>query len=434
MANILNLPDLRPSLLLDFANSRQVDPRVTFTRASAATRWNAAGVLETVPAGVPRINYDPATGKCLGLLVEGARTNLVANNGTAGAVVGVLGSGGSLPTGWSAPTSNGLTCEVLSVGSEDGVPYVDVRFSGTATTNYQGLVFGNVSGYAPSTTYTATVYAKLLNGSIPASGTVQFKVRYNHSTGSTDINGAFSNASFVTDKLRVNRLPTTGATSSTSTGAGQLLMVFNYSVGTVIDFSLRIGLPQLEAGGAATMPILTTGSAATRADEFAGLFGANFSSWYRPDEGTFLFEGAPSSIATGPGPGLFAVGDATLSFETRNGLYLNSVSGTGVLAASLAVAGASQIGTNTVTGTFAAGVSKKTAFAYQTDNTVGATDGVLGVVDTLCTIPKGVTGLSLGELSAGWSGGTSRLNGHIRRFAFYPKRLTAAELKRITEA
>ncbi|WP_216361023.1 hypothetical protein, partial [Comamonas thiooxydans] len=60
MATIVNLPDLRPSLLLDFANSRQVDPRVTFARASAATRWNAVGALETVPAGVPRIDHDPA--------------------------------------------------------------------------------------------------------------------------------------------------------------------------------------------------------------------------------------------------------------------------------------------------------------------------------------------------------------------------------------
>ena len=104
-----------------------------------------------------------------------------------------------------------------------------------------------------------------------------------------------------------------------------------------------------------------------------------------------------------------------------------------MLSGSMAVAGAGQIGTNTVTGAFAAGVSKKTAFAYQTDNTVGATDGVLGTVDTLCTIPKGITGLSLGELSAGWAGGTSRLNGHIRRFAYYPKRLADAELRRITE-
>lgn len=271
MTAIANLPDLRPSLLLDFANSGRVDPRIQCTRASSATCFGPDGKLRTVAANVPRIDYDPATGKCLGLLVEESRSNMVINNGTSGAVVGVLGSGGSLPTGWSAPTSNGLTAEVLSVGVEDGIPYVDVRFSGTATTNYQGVVFGNVSGYVPSTTYTASVYAKLLSGAIPASGSVQFKIRYSHSTGSTDINGAYSNGSFVTDKLRANRLLTTGATSSTSTGAGQLLMVINYSAGTVIDFSVRLGLPQLEAGSGPTTPILTNSSAVTRAADAIGM-------------------------------------------------------------------------------------------------------------------------------------------------------------------
>ena len=34
------LPDVRPSLLLDFANSKTLDPRITFTRGSTATYWD----------------------------------------------------------------------------------------------------------------------------------------------------------------------------------------------------------------------------------------------------------------------------------------------------------------------------------------------------------------------------------------------------------
>lgn len=70
------LPALRPSLLLDFANSRQVDPRITFTSASTATYYDAQGVLRTAASGVPRIDHDPVTGECKGLLIEEARTNL----------------------------------------------------------------------------------------------------------------------------------------------------------------------------------------------------------------------------------------------------------------------------------------------------------------------------------------------------------------------
>lgn len=76
MTAIADLPDIRPSLLLDFANSGRVDPRIECTRASSATCWGPDGKLRTVAANVPRIDYDPATGKCLGLLVEEARTNL----------------------------------------------------------------------------------------------------------------------------------------------------------------------------------------------------------------------------------------------------------------------------------------------------------------------------------------------------------------------
>ena len=35
-----SLPDIRPSLLLDFANSKTLDPRITFTRGSTATYWD----------------------------------------------------------------------------------------------------------------------------------------------------------------------------------------------------------------------------------------------------------------------------------------------------------------------------------------------------------------------------------------------------------
>lgn len=53
---------------------------ITFTRASAATRINAAGVIETVAANVPRIDYDPVTLQRKGLLIEEQRTNLIANS------------------------------------------------------------------------------------------------------------------------------------------------------------------------------------------------------------------------------------------------------------------------------------------------------------------------------------------------------------------
>jgi len=76
------LPNIRPSLLLDFANTRSLDPRVTFTRASGGTHFNAQGLLVTAGDHRPRFDHDPVTGQSLGLLVEEARTNLLLNSET----------------------------------------------------------------------------------------------------------------------------------------------------------------------------------------------------------------------------------------------------------------------------------------------------------------------------------------------------------------
>ena len=72
-----NFPTIDSSLNLDFAGSRVVDSRITFTRASAATVTDAQGVLQTVRDNKPRIDFDGNTGECRGLLIEEQRTNLI---------------------------------------------------------------------------------------------------------------------------------------------------------------------------------------------------------------------------------------------------------------------------------------------------------------------------------------------------------------------
>ena len=68
-------PTIRPSLNLDFGGSEEVDSRISFTRASAATYFDANGVLQTLRDNKPRINFAPSTGECRGLLLEEQRTN-----------------------------------------------------------------------------------------------------------------------------------------------------------------------------------------------------------------------------------------------------------------------------------------------------------------------------------------------------------------------
>jgi hypothetical protein len=68
-----------PSLSLIFTTG-SVPSSVTCVRAGDSTRTNASGVIELVAANTARIDYDPVTLACKGLLVETGRTNLFLNS------------------------------------------------------------------------------------------------------------------------------------------------------------------------------------------------------------------------------------------------------------------------------------------------------------------------------------------------------------------
>ena len=96
---------MAPRLLLDFMDGALPDG-VSFTRAGSATYFDAAGVLRTALADVPRFDHNPVSGALRGLLVEPSATNRLLNSGFAG---GAAGTPGTAPTSWSFNSSNGST-------------------------------------------------------------------------------------------------------------------------------------------------------------------------------------------------------------------------------------------------------------------------------------------------------------------------------------
>src|SRR6187399_24135 len=107
------------SLSLDFMTPGVLDPRITFTRASTATYFDASGVMQTAATNAPRWDYDPSTKQLKGLLIEEVRTNIVRNSTMAGAVAG---SPGTLPTGWVVNLPVGVT-QTISTGTDNGLAY-----------------------------------------------------------------------------------------------------------------------------------------------------------------------------------------------------------------------------------------------------------------------------------------------------------------------
>lgn len=77
-----------PTLLLNFLENPTTENHgvtITVARTStSATYFDQDGVLQSAAANTARFNHDPATGACLGLLVEAGATQVTLNTGTWG--------------------------------------------------------------------------------------------------------------------------------------------------------------------------------------------------------------------------------------------------------------------------------------------------------------------------------------------------------------
>ncbi|WP_341743087.1 hypothetical protein [Azonexus hydrophilus] len=140
-----------PTLGLDFTGQQYIrmdageafGDIITFTRASAATRFNASGVLETVGNNVPRIDYDPVTLACRGLLIEEQRTNMLLNSATLAtqsvAVSGVAKTLTFTGTG-SIALSGAHTATLNGTGANNRVALTFTPSAGTLTLTVTGDV------------------------------------------------------------------------------------------------------------------------------------------------------------------------------------------------------------------------------------------------------------------------------------------------------
>lgn len=115
---------------------------LTFARASNATRIGPAGLIETVPAGTPRLQYDLATGAPLGWLIEDAAANLLA-------------SPEDFATGWTIVSA---TVQANAASAPDGTSSAG-RMLETAAPD-QHAIFQTLTKAATSLAYTGSIFVK----------------------------------------------------------------------------------------------------------------------------------------------------------------------------------------------------------------------------------------------------------------------------------
>jgi hypothetical protein len=224
-----------------------------YARASAAQGFDAAGALFTAASGVARF-----VGPNAQLLIERGSQNLLANPRFEGGTPGVLGSGGALPSDTTLTSNAAMTREIVGFGVEDGIPYLDMRLSGTQT-NTAAAVFsiGTGGSWACSVGqgFALCLCTRLIAGSF--AGISTFRIRVLERNGGSSLT-AYNKMDFLPTaaalvaQRRTAVHTTIGATANNALLQLAVLPLANQAV----DVTFRVGLPQVEPGAVVTSPIL----------------------------------------------------------------------------------------------------------------------------------------------------------------------------------
>ena len=108
---------------------------LTFTRASTATRVNAAGLIESVATGVPRIDY--TVGGCGKLLLEPQRTNVVLQSENLDSGAWPTNNITSINSDFATSPSGATTADKINYGSGNGF----IRTNSTLTAASSASIF-----------------------------------------------------------------------------------------------------------------------------------------------------------------------------------------------------------------------------------------------------------------------------------------------------
>jgi hypothetical protein len=297
------------------------DGDLQFTRASDATRVNGDGEIESVATGVPRLDYSQGT--CPALLLEPQRTNGVRNSVGGGSVAGTPGTN---PTNWTINTQAGLAKEIVGTGTENGLPYVDVRYSGTPTGGIFFLInfeATNIISATSGQTWAYSFYFKKVSGTIP-SNVIQM-VEYNASGIFLANSAIVANLNTITTLTRINGTRTLTNALTAFTG---IQIRIDAAVGVAYDFTMRFAAPQIELGAYATSYIPTTTVAVTRiADAFTrdNIYTNNL---ITSSGGTWFVElrNNLSYLRDAFSPGLFIADNAISSSLSGNGFIIRQPS------------------------------------------------------------------------------------------------------------
>ena len=369
---------------------------ITFTRASTGTYLDSDGLLKTATTNTPRIEYD-ADGNRLGLLIEEARTNnMIRSEEFDNAQWTKLGVGNGLA---AVVTANaGLSPDGATTA--DRIVFDAVDSAGQSQVN-------NLSGTQLTGICTFSVWLKA------ETGTPTVYLRIDWSGGA-----AIANAVLTNEWQRYSVTMPSSESSVTTVNRGTIGT--RPLLGTSTSATVFAWGAQLEAGSFPTSYIPTAGATATRAADVASIPTSAFG--YNADKGTVVAEmNHPLANRAGGRKYIWNVNDSgndrlslRASDAVNNIVEPRAVVGNGVSNADIPCP---------VT------TAAKYTVALSYDNT-GATMAVNGTLASETGAYAGSQQTTLALAQSG--GGSSQPNGHLKSIQYYPRRLTNAQLQRLT--
>jgi len=368
---------------------------ITFTRASTATFFDSAGVLQSAAIDAPRFDFNPSTLAAQGLLIEEARTNLLLQSGWAGAVGG---SPGTAPTSWTIGFGTGANTTL--VNSIYGTAEQAVKFDADAT---ERIMYQQAFSVTNGVQYAASVYIEAV------SGTIGDAILVTNGTTTATQN------TFVTSPSTPGRY--TILFTATGTGTVNIRYGIGTSAGVVGTCSVTMSRPQVEAGAFPTSYIPTTTTALTRAADVASV--NTLSPWYNAASGTLYAEFSIPSATASRSQATFGDGTANERMLITNNTNLTGTSWR------IVDGGVDQADINNAS-SFANNATVKVAGAYAVNDFATSQGGGTVGTDTSGTVPT-VTALYLGT-----NGVTQYASSHLRRISYFPRRLSNAELQTLT--
>lgn len=425
------------SLDLNFLSSNNLDPRITFSRASTGTYFDATGTLRTAAINAPRWDYAPATRQLNGVLIEEARTNLVPNS-TDLTTWGTSPAGCLLPTANVATSPDG-TSNASSVVTNDTVNSGHIifrTFTGAVSTTYVGSTFVKAGAYPRVSLYFG-------NSAFPAGNTGGL---FDLTTGVVVSTSGTTIAAIAPVGNGWYRVSVTAVSLSTSgnyvlsiaPAPAAVTLVGQTYVPASIGLGIFVWGAQVEASPTgtgtvyATSYIPTSGASVTRARDICT---TPVGGWYNTSTGTlgveYIYIGCTSSFNA----------PVALVGSNVNTDYINVDQQTNPTAGVANVNGIPVMGATGGTGTSASlapvipllpGVVVRCAGAWNLGAPCsGAHNGALTNANTGNLVSANLpTVVNLGV--GGTMHSQTQQNLWIRRVRYWPRALSAAELQQVT--